>query len=105
MPSLLAGKLHAAITRRYAKGRDWYDLLWYFSHRPPVVPNLRLLQNALDQTQGIGRYNAALWRKHVRARLAALNMEAVCNDVSPFMERPQDVFLLTRENLEELLQE
>jgi hypothetical protein len=28
LPSLLAGKLHAAITRRYAKGRDWYDLLW-----------------------------------------------------------------------------
>jgi hypothetical protein len=33
LPSLLAGKLHAAITRKYAKGRDWYDLLWYLSQR------------------------------------------------------------------------
>ena len=27
LPSLLAGKLHAVLTRRYAKGRDWYDVL------------------------------------------------------------------------------
>ena len=52
LPSLLAGKLHAAITRDYAKGRDWYDLVWYLSQQPPVEPNLALLQNALDQTRG-----------------------------------------------------
>jgi hypothetical protein len=47
LPSLLAGKLHAATTRKYAKGRDWYDLMWYLSQRPPVAPNLPLLQAAL----------------------------------------------------------
>ena len=56
--SLLAGKLHAAITRRYVKGRDWYDLMWYLSQRPPPAPNLTLLQNALDQTQGPGRFES-----------------------------------------------
>ncbi len=105
LPSLLAGKLHALLTRKYVKGRDWYDLLWYRSHRPPVSPNLDLLQNALDQTQGVGRRNAASWRKLVQARLAALNMQAVRDDVSPFMERPQDAALLTRENFEGLLQD
>ncbi len=102
-PSLLAGKLHAAMTRKYAKGRDWYDLVWYLSQRPPVVPNLSLLQNALDQTQGAGRYNAPSWRELVRERLAALDLQAVCDDVSPFLERPQDAALLTRDNLEGLL--
>jgi Nucleotidyl transferase AbiEii toxin, Type IV TA system len=105
LPSLLAGKLHAAITRKYAKGRDWYDLVWYLSQRPPVVPNLPLLQNALDQTQGVGRHNASLWRELVRERLTALNLQAVCDDVSPFLERPQDAALLTRDNLNVLLGE
>ncbi len=102
-PSLLAGKLHAAITRRYAKGRDWYDLMWYLSQRPPVVPNLLLLQNALDQTRGAGRHDANVWKELVRERLAALNLQAVCDDVSPFLERPQDAALLTRANLKDLL--
>ena len=103
LPSLLAGKLHAAITRKYAKGRDWYDLVWYLSQRPPVAPNLTLLQNALDQTQGAGRYDANAWKELVRERLAALNLQAVGADVGPFLERPQDAALLTRENLEGLL--
>jgi predicted nucleotidyltransferase component of viral defense system len=103
LPSLLAGKLHAAITRKYAKGRDWYDLLWYLSQRPPVIPNLLLLQNALDQTQGAGCLVARSWVELVRKRLTTLDLQAVRNDVSPFLERPQDASLLTRENLEGLL--
>jgi len=103
LPSLLSGKLHAAITRKYTKGRDWYDLVWYLSHRPPVVPNLHLLQNALDQTQGVGHHGAESWKALVHDRLAALDMQAVCDDVSPFLERPQDAELLTRENIEGLL--
>jgi predicted nucleotidyltransferase component of viral defense system len=103
LPSLLAGKLHAAITRKYAKGRDWYDLLWYLSRRPPVMPNIPLLQNALDQTQGAGRPLARSWVELMRERLATLDMQAVRNEVSPFLERPQDASLLTRENLEGLL--
>lgn len=68
LPSLLAGTLHAAITRRYAKGRDWYDLVWYLSQRPPVEPNLPLLQRALDQTHAAARYDARLWPALIRAR-------------------------------------
>lgn len=103
LPSLLAGKLHAAITRKYAKGRDWYDLVWYLSQRPPVAPNLTLLQNALDQTQGAGRYHTPDWRELVRERLLTLDFQAIADDVSPFLERPQDSALLTRDNLEGLL--
>ena len=36
LPSLMAGKIAAVLTRKYTKGRDWYDLAWYLSHRPPV---------------------------------------------------------------------
>jgi hypothetical protein len=103
LPSLLAGKLHAAITRKYATGRDWYDLVWYLSPRPPVAPNLALLQNALDQTRGVGTCDAQSWGALVRERLASCNLAAIRDDVRPFLERPQDADLLTQDNLLALL--
>ena len=104
LPSLLAGKLHAVLTRRYAKGRDWYDLLWYLSQQPPVEPNVELLQCALDQTQGAGRCDARSWRDLARARLAVLDCAVIAADVQPFLERPGDAALMTREHLEGLLE-
>ncbi len=101
--SLMAGKVHALLTRRYAKGRDWYDLVWYLSQRPPVSPNLALLQNALDQTQGAGRFDARRWREEVSGRLATQDVKALLDDVGPFLERPQDATMITRDNLLGLL--
>ena len=103
LPSLLAGKLHAAITRNSPKGRDWYDLLWYLSQHPPIEPNLPLLQHALDQTKGAGRCDARRWGALVRDRLASMDMKALVTDVGPFLERPQDSGFLTRDNLQGLL--
>lgn len=104
LPSQLAGKLHAVLTRKYPKGRDWYDLVWYRSRRPPIIPNLSLLGNALAQTQATGRCDPGGWRVLVRDRLADLDMEAVARDVRPFLERPHDAALLTRDNLMGLLE-
>jgi hypothetical protein len=39
----------------------------------------------------------------VGERLASLNLPATREDVSPFLEHPQDTALLTRENLKGLL--
>ncbi|MCY4373831.1 MAG: nucleotidyl transferase AbiEii/AbiGii toxin family protein [Spirochaetaceae bacterium] len=103
LPSLMAGKLHALLTRGYPKGRDWFDLVWYRSRRPPVQPNLPLLQHALDQTQGADRYRAADWRVLLRTRLADLDAAALARDVAPFLERPADAALLERVNLEAVL--
>jgi hypothetical protein len=105
LPSLLAGKLHAILTRPYAKGRDWYDLLWYLSQRPPVAPNVPLLQAALEQTGGAGPSPARSWRRRIRERLASLDLPAIRADVGPFLERPADAALLTAENLRGLLRE
>lgn len=103
LPSLLAGKLHAVLSRPYAKGRDWYDLVWYLSQRPPVAPNIPFLQAALDQTSGAVTNDARAWRALVRKRLATLGLKTIRDDVSPFLERPEDAGLLTRQNLAGLL--
>jgi predicted nucleotidyltransferase component of viral defense system len=104
LPSLMAGKLRAVLTRKYAKGRDWFDLAWYLSRRPAVAPNLALLGNALEQTGSAGRLDAQNWRALVRDRLAVLDVDAIARDVSPFLERYDDAGMLTRENLMGLLE-
>lgn len=99
MSSLMAGKVHALITRKYAKGRDWYDLVWYRGKRPPVDPNLEQLQNALNQTQGGGMLDAECWKAYVIERLQALDCESLVKDVRNFLERPEDAALLTDDNI------
>jgi predicted nucleotidyltransferase component of viral defense system len=99
LPSLMAGKIHALITRKYAKGRDWYDLLWYRAKRPSIVPNLDQLQKALDQTHGQGLFNAENWTSDVVKKLKTLDCESLVNDVKNFLERPEDAALLTEENI------
>lgn len=103
LPSLMAGKIHALITRPYPKGRDWFDLLWYRAQRPRVEPNLVLLQNALDQTAGPGVLSADAWPRSVRERLETLKDEDLREDVAPFLERPQDAEMLTRTHLASIL--
>jgi hypothetical protein len=50
LPSLFAGKLHAILARPCAKGRDWFDLVWYLTEKRGLEPNVTLLRNALLQT-------------------------------------------------------
>jgi len=102
--SLLAGKLHAILQRSFAKGRDIYDLLWYFSDPDWPQPNLILLNNALTQTNwNSGTLTEANWRDHVSVRLRNLNWNAIVEDVRPFVEPGFDLKLMTLANLEQVL--
>ncbi|MDD5482208.1 MAG: nucleotidyl transferase AbiEii/AbiGii toxin family protein [Kiritimatiellae bacterium] len=103
LPSLMAGKLHALITRQHCKGRDWYDFLWYRAQRPQPEPNLLLLQNALDQTEGKSAFKSGQWKDLVRDKIGKLNINQVRQDIRPFLEEQRDVDLITKENLESLL--
>ena len=103
LPSLMAGKLHALLTRKYPKGRDWYDLVWYRGRRPPVEPNLSLLQNALNQTKGAQAHDAANWKRDLRNRLMDLDDQKLIADVQPSLEHPQDAELLRTEHTLSLL--
>ncbi|MEA3363613.1 MAG: nucleotidyl transferase AbiEii/AbiGii toxin family protein [Thermodesulfobacteriota bacterium] len=46
-PSLLSGKLHALLCRKYVKGRDWYDFIWYTSQNIQI--NFEFLSSAINQ--------------------------------------------------------
>ncbi|MCX8062470.1 MAG: nucleotidyl transferase AbiEii/AbiGii toxin family protein [Anaerolineales bacterium] len=102
--TLLAGKIHAFLQRRYVKGRDLYDLLWYLSDPQWPSPNFVFLQNALQQTGWSGLIPGERnWRVLLYQKLQALDWKRAVSDVKPFLERPDDVLLLSRENFEKLL--
>lgn len=103
--SLLAGKLHALLTRKYVKGRDVYDLLWYLSDKTWPGPNVLLLNNALKQTGWSGpEITNDSWRKETALRVSQFNWDKVVSDVQPFIERQEDLQMLNKENLIKLLE-
>jgi hypothetical protein len=102
--SLLSGKLHAILNRRYTKGRDLYDLVWFLTDPSWPQPNVELLNNALAQTGWSGQpMEASTWRGVVVKRLERLNWAIAAKDVAPFLERPEESRLLTLAHLRQLL--
>ncbi len=102
--SLLAGKLHAVLTRSYVKGRDLYDLAWYLSAPDWPTPNVRLLSNTLQQTGWEGPVvTDRNWTELVATRLASVNWKLAQQDVAPFLERRQDLDLVASTVLQSLL--
>jgi len=100
LSSCMAGKIHAFLSRRYAKGRDLFDLSWYLTRPDRPSPNFDLLRNALAQTGWRGpRVGSGTWRGILLDRVTSLNWPALIRDVEPFLEDPRDRQLLDREAL------
>ncbi|HOE09522.1 MAG TPA: nucleotidyl transferase AbiEii/AbiGii toxin family protein [Treponemataceae bacterium] len=101
---LMAGKIRALLTRPFQKGRDWYDLLWYLSRIPPVIPDSAFLSNALSQPGEVNYFKPELgWKGSVSALLNTLSIKSLKSDVDVFLENPNDADLFTEENFRELL--
>ena len=98
--TLFAGKLHALLQRPYTKGRDLYDLLWYLSDPSWPLPNLVLLNNALQQTGWTGPFlTADNWRSILADHLQRIDWDRVVEDVRPLLEPGANADLLTLDNV------
>lgn len=103
LPSLMAGKLHALMCRKFVKGRDYYDLLWYLSRGE--VPNLILLQNALLQTeQTAPDFSKVKWETLLLEKLRKVDFKKVQGDVKNFLVSTAETELLVFESFERLLE-
>jgi hypothetical protein len=103
--SLLSGKIHAVLMRPYFKGRDLYDLAWYFSDPSWPPPNFRFLNEALRQTHWPGpEVTGENWLRLIAERLEGIDWPGAIDDVRPFVERPSELALLSRELFEKLLE-
>jgi len=96
LPSLYAGKLHACFYRKFAKGRDFYDLVWYLGKK--VKPNLLLLNNAIKQTHnenaGITEDN---FKSFLLENIDRIDFSKAKKDVERFLEDKKELDLLDAE--------
>lgn len=88
LPSLFAGKLHAIFTKRYIKGRDYFDLVWLVSKDRSLNPNVDLLNAALEQTGNELRVTLKNWRDKVLEKIKAADWAKIIEDVNRFTEDP-----------------
>jgi hypothetical protein len=90
-PTLLAGKSHALLCRRFEKGRDWYDFLWYMGRKTPV--NYARLSAALDQAgpwKGQGLSVDRDWYvAEMKKRIQEADWPRAREDVAPFVPRDE----------------
>ncbi|MEW6102519.1 MAG: nucleotidyl transferase AbiEii/AbiGii toxin family protein [bacterium] len=93
IPSLYATKLHACFFRKYTKGRDFYDLLWYLGKK--TLPNFCLLNCAIEQTEGKkGNVDEGNFRDFLQEKLARIDFVKVRKDVERFIVDKNELKLL-----------
>ncbi|MFA5090360.1 MAG: nucleotidyl transferase AbiEii/AbiGii toxin family protein [Candidatus Omnitrophota bacterium] len=104
LPSLFSGKIHALLSRKYTKGRDFFDLGWYLSKWKDLTPNFTLLGNALKQTGWQGKIPSEnTWKDFLSKVVHEADWRKVKQDVENFLENPRDLEIFTKENVLNLL--
>jgi predicted nucleotidyltransferase component of viral defense system len=95
LPTLFAGKSHALLCRKYEKGRDWYDFLWYIGNKTPV--NYRRLSAALDQTGPWAgdalAVDRAWYIDEMKKRIGEIDWKRAKDDVAPFISSSEQSLL------------
>jgi len=100
LPDLFAGKMHAALFRKWknrVKGRDWYDFEWYVRNHTPLDLrhfSERAMQSESEITEPLTRerFFATVFEK-----IEALDIESVKDDVRPFIADPRTLDIWSKE--------
>ncbi len=92
LPDLFAGKMHAVLCRGWknrAKGRDWYDLVWFVAHHPEL--HLSHLEQRMRQTGHWTEARAltgADLGELLRRRIERVDINQIRREVEPFVKDP-----------------
>ena len=103
LPSLFATKLHACFFRKYTKGRDVYDFIWYLARR--VVPNFPLLNSTVRQTQNVDLgVNASNFKTYLLKGIEGFDMDKAKADIERFLINKTELALFKKETLRNVVE-
>lgn len=95
LPSAFATKLHACFYRKFTKGRDFYDFIWYMGGK--VKPNYVLLNNAIEQTEGHNpRLNEDNFQGFLLKNIERIDFNQAKKDVERFLEDKSELRLFDK---------
>lgn len=104
LPGLFAGKMHALLFRSWGKrvkGRDWYDFEWYV--RNGIALDFAHLQERAREFNGI-ELDHESFRQLLQDRMASADIEAIKNDVMPFIKDPSELAIWSNDYFVQLAQ-
>lgn len=96
LDTLFAGKLLAILCRPYAKGRDYYDLIWYLSQRVPIdmkylIGGIAQHNRASDEQVHIPKFKTVdEILSYLDKKISKVDTSSIMNDVGRFLEDPQE---------------
>lgn len=103
LPSLYAGKLHACFFRKFAKGRDFYDFVWYLGRK--TKPNFVLLNNSILQTEGKGPgLDEKNFKGFLLESVRKVDFKALRKDVERFLEDKNEAGALNLQTIQSTIE-
>lgn len=108
LPDLFAGKLHAALFRRWerrVKGRNWYDLVWFVSNYPRLhLSHLKTRMRHSGDWQTDRPLTPDTFKQLYLEKVAQLDVEQAQKDVLPFLQTPDSVAVWSRDFFRHILE-
>ena len=102
LSSLLSTKLHATFYRKYTKGRDYYDLLWYLGRQ--IKPNFKLLNNAIKQTNpDEEKFTENNFKDRLIKHLESADFKKIKSDVEKLIINQEELEFLNAKSIISLL--
>jgi hypothetical protein len=100
LPDLYAGKMHALLFRNWknrVKGRDWYDFEWHVRNNTAL--NFEHLRQRTSQFGSLGQEELTRenFKRLLKDKISATNMEMVKADVSPFIKNQGEMDIWSKE--------
>lgn len=90
LPDLFAGKMHAVLCREWksrAKGRDWYDLVWFAAYHPEL--HIAHLEQRMRQTghwKGPAPLTAGDLRDLLSKRIEKVDVDQIRREAERFVK-------------------
>lgn len=106
IPSLFAGKLHAILCRKWDKGRDFYDYLFYLRNNSEI--NYQFLKNLLVQTGHLNENNVLdknILKDMLLNKFNSVDCEFLKTDCSRFLTDSSELDNWSKELFAELTKE
>ncbi|NGX48474.1 MAG: hypothetical protein K940chlam5_00059 [Candidatus Anoxychlamydiales bacterium] len=95
LPSLFASKCHCLLCRKYIKGRDWFDFIWYISKKAQI--NYDLLKNALFQAGPFKGQKLTIHKnwiiKNLKDKIDGIDWKSARFDIETFLKLEDRKFI------------
>jgi len=101
LPDLFAGKMHAVLCREWksrAKGRDWYDLVWFAAHHPEL--HLAHLEQRMRQSghwEGPAPLTEADLRGLLARRIDRVDIRQIRGEAERFLKDTRALAIWSKE--------